>query len=72
MSSETMFLEGVPLKDLQSQSPEVRVKALESLYRNACKVYGETSSVTEAERLRLEDARSALAQNSVGTGKTNI
>lgn len=69
-----MFIETTTLSDLQSPLPQVRVRALEILYRNACMLYGETNPTTVAERLRLEAARSKLVQNNPDpdTDKTNI
>ena len=71
MENETTLI-GVRQEDLESPQPEVRVAALRTLYGNACKVYGETSSVAEAERLRLEAAQLALLRNSSGRSKPSI
>jgi hypothetical protein len=53
-------LQTTSLEDLRSSIPGVRVKALEILYGNARMLYGERHPTTEAERLRLEDARLSL------------
>jgi hypothetical protein len=71
-NSNVEVLECASIDDLQSRSPERRMKALEILHRNACMFYGESAPVTAAERHRLEAARLELAQSIAGIGKTNI
>ena len=70
--SNNSVLETTTIKNLQSPLPQVRVKALEILYHNARILYGEKDPTTEAERLRLEAARSALARDSVDIHRTSI
>jgi hypothetical protein len=70
--SNVEVLQGASIDDLQSSSPERRVRALETLYHNARILYGESAPVTVAERHRLEAARSKLSLCISGSGRTNI
>jgi hypothetical protein len=72
LTSNDGVLEGASIHDLQSQSPERRVGALEMLFRNASMLYGDTVPVTVAERHHLEAARLVLLQSISGSDRKNI